>query len=228
MKLVGYVRVSTAGQAEDGVSLDAQREKIAGYCKLYNHELVAIEADEGASGKTLRREGLGAALARLKAREAEGVIVAKLDRLTRSVRDLGTLLDDPFSKASLVSVSEQMDTSTAGGRLVLNVLTSVAQWEREAISERTSDALNHLKGQGVRLGRAPLGMKREGKDESGRLRFVVDTAEQATVDRILELRATGGTMRAIASTLDAEGFETKRGGKWHASTVRAVLARAHE
>ena len=149
-KAVAYVRVSTEKQADAGQSLDAQRAKVTAYAGLYDLELVEVIVDAGASAKTLDRPGLTRALAMLKSGEADALVVVKLDRLTRSVRDLGELVDRYFAngKAALLSVSEQIDTRSAGGRLVLNVLASVSQWEREAIGERTADA------QGGRPGKA--------------------------------------------------------------------------
>lgn len=220
MKVLGYVRVSTEEQAREGVSLDAQEAKLRQYCALYELELVAVIRDAGASAKTLDRPGLRQALAALEAGEAEGILVAKLDRLTRSVRDLGDLVDGFFaSKFSLLSVADQIDTRTAGGRLVLNILASVSQWEREAIGERTSAALRHKISRGEHVGAPGLGAR----VEAGNL--VADQDEAETVARIHDLAAEGRTLRAIASVLDQEGRRTKRGGKWAAETVRKVLAR---
>ena len=226
-KVVGYVRVSTEGQADGGVSLDAQRAKLSAYAIAMDLDLVAIVEDAGVSAKSLARPGLGRVLAMLDSGEAEGVLVAKLDRLTRSVRDLGDLVERYFaSRCSLLSVSDSIDTRTAAGRLVLNVLTSVAQWEREATGERTRDALAHMKREGVKLGGAALGWTRgDATDAHGR-RVVEDVgAEAETVGRIVALRAEGASLREIAATLDAEGRTTKRGGRWAAETVRKVLAR---
>ena len=88
-RVVGYIRVSSEGQATEGVSLDAQRVKLAAYCTAMDLELVGIEADEGVSAKSLRRPGLQRALGLLDAGAADGLLITKLDRLTRSVRDLG-------------------------------------------------------------------------------------------------------------------------------------------
>jgi hypothetical protein len=121
------------------VSLDAQRAKVKAYAELYDLELAEVIVDAGESAKSLDRPGLKRALGMLKAGEAEALLVVKLDRLTRSVVDLGTLVERYFApgKAALLSVGEQIDTRSAAGRLVLNVLASVSQWEREAIGERT-------------------------------------------------------------------------------------------
>jgi site-specific DNA recombinase len=158
-RVVGYIRVSTEKQADSGLSLDAQRAKLTAYATALDLTLVAIVVDAGESAKTLDRPGLARVLAMLDAGEADGVLVAKLDRLTRSVRDLADLIERYFSErptvraCTLLSVADSIDTRTAAGRLVLNVLASVGQWEREVISERTTEALDVLKARGVKLGR---------------------------------------------------------------------------
>ena len=226
-RVVGYTRVSTEQQADGGVSLAAQRAKLEAYAVALDLDLVAIIEDAGVSAKTLARPGLTRALAMLDGGAANALLIVKLDRLTRSVRDLGDLVERYFSaRFSLLSVSDSIDTRTAAGRLVLNVLASVSQWEREATGERTRDALAHLKADGVRLGGAALGWKRgDGTDGVGR-RVVENVGDEAaTVARILDLRAEGRALRDIAATLTAEGRRTKRGGAWAAETVRKVLAR---
>src|SRR6202158_3470062 len=153
-RAVAYLRVSTEKQADKGVSLDAQRAKVEAYAQLYEVDLVEVIVDAGLSAKTLDRPGLGKALGMLKARHAEALLVVKLDRLTRSVVHLGQLVEDYFAdgKWALLSVGEQIDTRSAAGRLVLNVLASVSQWEREAIGERTAAALQHKGSQGEYTG----------------------------------------------------------------------------
>ena len=206
MKVIGYVRVSTEEQAQHGVSLAAQEAKLRQYCDLYGHDLVEVVVDAGASAKTLNRPGLARVLDALTANAVEGLVILKLDRLTRSVRDLGHLLETYFTKHALLSVMEQTDTSTAGGRLVLNLLISVSQWEREVIGERTSQALQHKKANGAKLGAPAL-------------------ANAETLARVRELRAAGLSMAVIAQTLTAEGRDTMRGGQWHACTVKKILDR---
>ena len=117
-RVVGYVRVSTEHQADGGASLGAQRAKLAAYALAMDLELVAIEEDAGLSAKTLERPALQRALAMLDAGTAEGLLWAKLDRLTRSVRDLGELVERYFSSRwSLLSVADSIDTRSAAGRL---------------------------------------------------------------------------------------------------------------
>jgi DNA invertase Pin-like site-specific DNA recombinase len=142
-RVVAYVRVSTEQQAEQGLSLDAQQAKLTAYALLYDLDLVAVEVDAGVSAKTLQRPALQRALGALKAGQAKALLVVKLDRLTRSVKDLGVLVETYFLAGtwSLMSVSEQIDTRTAAGRMVLNTLAAVSQWEPEAIGERTAQAM---------------------------------------------------------------------------------------
>lgn len=227
-RVVGYIRVSTEGQADGGVSLDAQRAKLTAYCTALDLELVAVEADAGLSAKSLARPALQRALGMLRDGQADALLVVKLDRLTRSVRDLGTLVEDYFATGrwALLSVADSIDTRSAAGRLVLNVLASVAQWEREATAERTRDALAHLRSEGVRLGGAALGWERgEAVDAAGRRVVVAVEDEADTVGRILALKADGVSVRRIAEILAAEGRRTKAGGQWHPTTVQRVIAR---
>src|SRR5262245_49574260 len=144
-KAVGYIRVSK--QNERGVSLDSQAEKIRAMACVHDAD-VEIVADDGETGKHANRPGLQRVLEMVRRGEVELVIIAKLDRLTRSVKDLAELLE-LFQKrnVSLVSVAESLDTGSAAGRLVLNIMTAVAQWEREAIAERTAAVLRHKRAQ---------------------------------------------------------------------------------
>jgi site-specific DNA recombinase len=226
-RVVGYVRVSTEGQADGGVSLEAQREKLRAYAVAMDLDLVGIVEDAGVSAKTLRRSGLQEALSMLERAEAAGLLVCKLDRLTRSVRDLGDLVERYFAdRFSLLSVADSIDTRSAAGRLVLNVLASVAQWEREATGERTRDALTHLKAQGVRLGGEALGWRRgAGTDCRGHRVVECIDDEQHTLAMVRELRGQGRSLRDICKTLTAAGRRTKRGGRWSPKVVRAVILR---
>ncbi len=228
-RAIAYLRVSTEQQADGGVSLDAQRAKVEAYALACGLVLTDVIVDAGVSAKTIERPGLRQALAALEAGKAEALLVTKLDRLTRSVRDLGTLVEDYFGEGrfALLSVADSIDTRSAGGRLVLNVLGSVSQWEREAIGERTADALVQVRAEGVRLGGEGLGWERTEETDADGRRIVRELPEEAaTVQRIRELRAAGKSLRGVAETLTSEGRKTKRGGAWAAKTVRAVLARA--
>jgi len=227
MKVVAYARVSTEQQSSDGASLDAQEARLRAYCVAMGLELVAVIRDEGQSAKSLNRPGLQTALGMLESGQAQGLLVTKLDRLTRSVRDLGELLESHFSRFDLLSLGDSVDTRSAAGRLMLNLLTSVAQWEREATGERTRAVLGHMKAEGVKLGRARLGEQHsDARDEDGRRLIEAVADEAAAVARIIDLRRRGASLREIAETLSAEGLRTKQGlSTWSPKVVRSACLR---
>jgi site-specific DNA recombinase len=220
VRAIGYVRVSTEQQAERGVSLDAQAEKIRAMAVVQDANLLDVITDAGASAKDLNRPGLARVLALVDKRQIDVVIVAKLDRLTRSVRDLGELLERFERRSvSLVSVAESLDTGTAAGRLVLNVMASVSQWEREVIGERTREALAHKKMQGQRVGTVPFGYALA---DDG-VTLVDQTDEQAVLGLLRERRAAGFSLRAISDELNRHGFTTRRGTPWRFEYVRNLV-----
>jgi len=217
-KAVGYTRVSTDKQAEHGVSLEAQLEKIRAMAVVQGAEVVEVITDAGESAKSLERPGMARLLAMVDAGEVQVVIIAKLDRLTRSVRDLGDLMER-FNKhgVSLVSVAESLDTGSAAGRLVLNIMTAVSQWEREAIGERTATALQHKKAHSRVYNHTPFGYTRDGDD------LVPLPEEQAVIGRIRLYKANGHSLRRIAAALNGDSVPTKQGRQWAAQTVKDVL-----
>ena len=221
-KVIGYVRVSTEEQSRDGVSLEAQRAKLAAYCDLYDLDLVEVVEDAGVSAKSLRRPGLDRVLELLAAGEADGLVVEKMDRLSRSIVDWNLLIDRFFGDRggrSLFSVGEQIDTRTASGRMVLNVLMSVSQWEREAIGERTRDALAFKRSRSERIGPTPYGFDLA---EDG-VHLVENAAEQAVSAEIRKLAAGGMSRSAIARDLNGRGLTTKQGKRWSHTHVGRVL-----
>ena len=219
-KAIGYTRVSTQEQATSGISLDAQAEKIRAYASLYDIELVDIVTDAGVSAKSLDRNGLRSALQMLDNGEADAILIFKLDRLTRSVTDWNILIDQYFTGKALLSVSDQIDTRTAAGRLCLNVLMSVAQWEREAIGERTSTALQHKKAMGDHVGSPAYGFEMVEK------KLVKVATEHEAIALIQQFKIDGLTLQQIADHLNAQGVATKRGGKWYPTTIKNVLCKA--
>ena len=225
-KAVGYIRVSTDKQADHGVSLEAQRAKLDAYAALYAVELVEVIVDAGVSAKTLDRPGLQRALAMLRKGQTHALLVAKLDRLTRSVKDLGTLVEVYFSsdKMTLLSVADNIDTRTAAGRLVLNVLASVSQWEREAIGERTRDAMAHKRANSERTSlHAPYGFQ---VAEDGKT-LVADDAEQALLAAIQDARQRGLSQRAVVAELARQGFTTRRGTPMSLMQVQRIMGQAN-
>jgi site-specific DNA recombinase len=215
MKTVAYIRTSTDEQV---ISLDVQRVKIDAMAAMRDITIDEVIVDQE-SAKNLARTGMRRLLALVDAGEVSTVLIAKLDRLTRSVRDLSDLMER-FSKrnVALVSVGEMIDTTTAGGRMVLNLLTTVAQWERECIGERVTAAMRHQKRIGkVYCHKTPYGYEREGD------KLVAVDTEQAVIRRIFSWSNAGVSLLSISRKLNGAHVATKTGGSWHASTVRAIL-----
>lgn len=230
IRAVGYIRVSTAHQASDGLSLEAQKGKIKGYAKLHDLRLVGLHTDAGVSAKTLDRPGLRAALDALEAKDADAMLVVKLDRLTRSVRDLGTLIDRYFGEKmgwSLMSVQDAIDTRTANGRMVLNVLTSIAQWEREAVAERTRAVLEMKRANGEYTGgKVPYGYRRVTR--KGVVFLEVEPREREVMEVVRDMIESGETYQATADFLNEQGFEARSDRGWSRQAVARVWARVQE
>lgn len=225
MKVVAYTRVSTSDQAESGVSLPAQLAKTAAYASLYDLEIVETIVDQAKSAKSLDRPGLQKALGMLKAGMADGLLIVKLDRLTRSVADWQVLIDEYFGEKAgktLFSVTDSIDTRTAAGRLVLNVLLSVAQWERETTAERTREALQHKIRCGERCGKVRFGYD---LSEDGKV-LIENSEEQQVIASIRDLRAAGRSLQQIANELSARNIPTKEGNtRWLHTAVNRILRR---
>lgn len=219
MKAIGYIRVSTEEQATSGLSLAHQKAKIEAYCLAMDIELVEVIEDAGKSAKNLKRPGIIRALDMIRRKEAAGLVILKLDRLTRSVKDLGSLVET-FEKtgAALISVQDSINTTTAAGRMVLNILGSVAQWEREAIGERTAAALQVKKGRGEFIGgrKTPYGFDLAADGVT----LTPNQKEQEALAILRALRAEGLSYRKIGAELTRRGIPTKNGGEWQAMTIR--------
>lgn len=205
---LAYVRVSTAEQADDGASLDAQRHLLSQEADRRGWD-VAFVADEGYSAKSVQgRPGLTSALDRLDAGEADVLLVLRVDRLSRSVSDFANLMARAQRKKwSLTALDLGVDTSTPAGDLMAHVLASVAQYERKVIGQRTKEGMAQRRAEGVHLGRP-------------------SSLPQTTVQRIVRERASGRGLTDIARALTADGVPTAAGGKWHAATITRVLASA--
>ncbi len=218
---IGYIRVSTRDQADSGASLASQRTKIEAYAVLHDLELAEVIEDAGHSAKSLDRPGMTKLLSLIRGRRIGVVVVAKLDRITRSVRDLGELIElFQRSGVEFASVADHIDTSTASGRLVLNVMGSVSQWEREAIGERTSEALAVMRSNGRRISRhAPYGFRLNGQG------WIEDEHEQQASRIMRRLRGQGLSLRHIAERLQTQGFTSRTGKRLSPQLIANVLKR---
>lgn len=207
MKALGYARVSTTEQADSGLGLAAQRAVIESTAAAKGWELVDVVVDAGASGKDIERPGIRQVLDAVATGAVDALVVAKLDRLSRSLSDLLALVDWlNDAGADLVAVDLGVDTATPGGRLVLSVLGAIAAWERDATRERTRDALAAKRARGERISGPSV---------------AADRPELAA--RIAAMREAGMTLWGIADVLNDEGVPTLRGGtQWRSSSVVAA------
>jgi DNA invertase Pin-like site-specific DNA recombinase len=218
-RLIGYVRVSTAEQHDSGLSIAVQAKQIRGYCELYGYELPIIY-DEAGSGKGIEdRPVLKAILAEMKSGSCDGIVVAKLDRLTRSVSDFAMFVGDYFDKSQLHSVNERIDTTSAAGRMLVTILVTFSQYERELIVERTKAALNEKRSRGESVGVLPLG-KRLASDG---VHIEDDPTEMQAIAMARMWFAKSGNLRETARQLDEAGFKTRNGSKWHPEQVKRML-----
>lgn len=216
-KAIGYIRVSTSGQAMDGVSLDAQRAKIKAWAVANDYELIAIHEDAGITGTSMdKRPGLQAALAATG--KGMALVAYSISRIARSTADMLEIATGLEKRgADLVSLSEKIDTSSAAGKMVFRMMAVLSEFERDQISERTTAALSHKKAKREKYSALPLGYA----DQAGML-IPVDE-ELRVIAEIKDMRGAGLTLRDIAANLNARGIVGKRGGKFFASTIKAVL-----
>lgn len=206
LRAITYGRVSTGRQAASGISLDDQAEKLAEVVTSRGWVHVVHLTDAGLSGRKMsNRKGLLDALARLDRGEADVLVAAKIDRVSRSTTDFAKLLDHAERKGwKLVVLDADVDTTTAAGRLLVDVVSAAASFESRRIGERQKAVHAVRRSQGKRAGQAPL-------------------LPDAVRSRIAAERAEGKSLNAIAAGLNDEAVPTAKGGRWHASTIRHVL-----
>ncbi len=216
-----YIRVSTEGQATEGVSLEAQQAKIQAWCLANDVILGNVFIDAGISGKRAdNRPQLQLALDDVC--QNRGVlIVYSLSRLARSTKDtiaISERLDR--AGADLVSLSEKLDTTSAAGKMVFRMMAVLAEFERDQVSERTSSAMAHLKSKGQRVGTVPFGFRL--LDDAKTL--VKDEKEQGIIELLELLRDSGLSYGKIADILNRKSVPTKKqGAAWAGTTIRNVL-----
>ena len=204
-RALGYIRLSRAN--ENGVSLEAQRAAITDACKQRGWNLVDVVEDKARSGATMKRPGVLRAINRLD-NDEDVLVIARLDRLSRSVRDFANLLYEAQRGWNVAALDMGIDTTTPQGEMMAHMLMAVAEFERKLIGERTKQALAYVRKQGKQLGRP-----REVSDQA--------------IERIRELRRGGKKQRTyseIARLLNEQRLPTRRGGRWHPSSVKRVLS----
>lgn len=235
MKLIGYLRTSDDDVNDPRLSTGSQEQRILDYARLYGHEIAAIHRDVGISGKSIdNRPGILQALHDMAYLPADGIIVDTLNRLTRSVIDVGTMMEDFFQTKSLISVTEQFDTKTAAGRLMVNVLIMVSQWQREDGGERTRNVLrtrklvtdgslnpvmaHRAKHKKLAVGKAPYGYIWHDKV------LVKNPVEQKWITFMQGQRLDHSkSYFGIALELNERQVPTRGGHRWKPEVVRRIL-----
>lgn len=224
-RAIGYIRVSTAGQATDGVSLEAQRTRIRQWCEANGYQLAAVHTDAGISGKRAdNRPALQKALASVCSRRGGALVVYSLSRLARSTKDAIAIAEKlDKSGADLVSLSEKIDTTTAAGKMVFRMLAVLSEFERDLVSERTIAALAVKRANGQRVGSLSYGF--DLADDG--VALVENALEQAIIEDIRAMRRRGLTLVRIAAELTERGVPTKTGKSvaWSHQAVARILAR---
>lgn len=218
-KAIGYVRVSTQKQAQDGLSIDAQVDKIKKWADFHEYELAHIFIDEGISGKkVINRPKLKQALESLE--RGTAFVFYSLSRVSRNTIDTLTIADYIDKKgADMVSISEKIDTTESTGKMIFSILAALNQFERDQISERTKLVIDYLRSNDKAYSHPPFGYDRRGDD------LIKNTAEQNTITLMLTLHNDGYGYRKIATTLNTREIRSKHGGQWYAKTVKQVLNR---
>jgi site-specific DNA recombinase len=219
---IAYIRVSTQGQVEDGVSLDAQRSKIAAWCGVMGYELVQTFADEGISGHSMEKHaGLQAAVEAVCA--CGGVLMvyslSRLARNTKETLELGERLNK--AGADLVSLSEKIDTISVAGKMIFRMLAVLAEFEWDQVSERTTLAMQFKKDQGERISRhVPYGMQLAADG----IHLEPNATEQAVIALARKYHQAGLSSRKIATQLAAQGLYSRSGKPFGSNAICNMVA----
>jgi len=219
-RTIGYIRVSTNEQAESGLSLKSQQKKIQAYCELYGLALDDLLTDT-TSGKSINgRPAFKRLVFLAETNQVEHVVILKLDRMARNTKEAIEVAELFARKGvNLHSVSERIDTSSAGGRLFFTLMAAVAQWEREVIVERTKAALDVRRQNGQRIsGQAPYGQL---FNDSGGL--IPDLDEQQIIALAKKFQKQGLTLSAIAQALARSGCRNRNGNGFDKNAISGML-----
>jgi DNA invertase Pin-like site-specific DNA recombinase len=222
-----YARKSPNGWDDEGCSIEMQVERCRAYCMANELQVVGEIPDMLQPSKHLNRPGIQECFRRIAGGEAEALVIFRLDRLTRSLTDLLALVEGPFGpgRAQLHSLNEKLDTSCATGRLMVKLLGSINEWQREIIGENTKATLQTMKNAGHPFGRAPYGW-RYAVDDSGRRmkpNILEDDPQEQRAIRIVRELAGEHTSEEIAARIQIP----RRGGKaWNRQAVDRILSRA--
>ena len=216
---IGYVRVSTQKQVNDGLSIEAQISRIEAWAQFNEYELTHVFVDEGISGKNINnRPKLTEALSLLEKDMA--FVFYSLSRVSRNVIDTIAIGEQiRQASADMVSLSEKIDTTGAAGRMIFNLLAVLNQFERDQVSERTKMVMKYKRENNQVYSHVPYGYDRVDKN------LIINQDESQNIAYMVRLREKGYGFRKIATQLNKDNIKSKHGGKWYAKTVEQVVKR---
>lgn len=219
--VVGYVRVSSQEQADQGISIAAQKNKIKQWTELHDYSILGIYSDKGMSGTRTNRPGLKTALEMACTHKAIFVVYS-LSRFSRSTTDTLKFTSQlQKAEAELVSISEQIDTLSAAGKMIFRVLAVLNEFESDLGSERTKAALDYRRAKGLKTGGfTPYGYF---ADKDKRLHF--EPKEQQVIKQMRAMVNNGMNYQSIAKQLNEQGIKTKKGKKWYGNVIKAIVTR---
>ena len=219
MKVLGYVRVSSAVQKIKNNSIPLQKRKINDYCKLNDFDLVQIYEDDGISGMSInKRLGYKNMISFMKENQIDGIVVWSLSRLGRKMKDVVEFMD--YLKKNNIrfySIKENLSNDDKIGSLIMNILGSINEFEVEVIRERIKDVKRNKKENNEVYGRLMYGYD----NVNGKL--VINQTERSTIKRIKNLRSRKWSWRRISNKLNEEGILSKEGNKWYDGSLYNVM-----
>lgn len=220
MRAFLYIRVSHENQAKDGLSLEAQKERLGLYANLKGFEVAGVFVDEARSGRNTNRPAFQDMIDKLLNKEADALVVAKLDRAFRNTKAAIEYMD-LFNKNNIQfhSIAESLDTASAMGKFVYTMMSALAELESDRISERIIDVNNMRRRQGKRVGaKVPYGYSVADDDT-----LVPNPVEQGVMARIMELRGSGDSFQDIASDLNSDGRLRRDNQPWSRHDINQLL-----
>ena len=226
---IAYTRVSTSEQARSELSLEAQHREVIAQAERSGLVIVSVLTDNDESASTLNRPAMSELIAQIDNGRIDAVIISKLDRLTRRIKDFMSLLQRMREAkragggqgVDLISSAESLDTGSAAGQIAINIIDSISQWDRQVIGERTSAILQDLKAQGKSTGNPNYGFE---AGEDGKL--IENEQEQAVLHRVAELRSRRQSWARVASALTDAGVRTRRGTAFSRQGLSKITKRA--
>ena len=223
MRVIGYTCLNTLSQQPKNYSLEEQEHIIKEYVGANSWELVEMQREltDTNSGQQ-HQPRLAQIIDDSDKGKFDALVIPRLDRLTRNIRQLNTLISEMCIKngIELISIEEGLDTRTEAGELALRLIEIITKWDTKRISDRTREIIARKRAKGERVGHAPFGFTYRNK------RLVAVEQELKTVSLIREQREKGYSYHKIAKFLNERKVPSKRGGIWYAETVKTVYQNA--